>query len=498
MGRGAGGVGARRKTIWTVATAVVVAAGVLTWQNAPGSSPQVHRPEALGPEVHPYPRPVWPPAVSDPKAVPPVTNLTTAAATAALESKGFEVTVDGVNDCGTEGRPTRTDPAAGELASEGHVTLLVTDLDAPSDDGGFASCAVSPSPADWRLFDFAMDQGDAPRFARRVTAYVDERPPTVLTGAHAADRDAWAERSALGLLGRFGGLSSGPEDAGGWWGAPHLSTYSATPAPRQCGIDHPRALIGRRARVMTLTRRGPDPCAFTVAVYRRHGRIDALVVRRPPNARTEQLASVPYLLGLDPEAATDAAAGQGLTVATLDLPTCEPVAEVRAQRPAPGTLVSKRAPVTVTIETEAADRPCDRLVPAATALAEYAAGGDSPRFAAEVDLLIGRKRVATLSAEQAADPREWELCVGHRDCPQSALVALAGSDQVDYRFSEAYVPDSPQCPYELQTLGHRPPTLPKSQAIILAPPPRDDCAGYYQVEVWVTARGAIRGVNVMR
>lgn len=138
------------------------------------------------------------------------------------------------------------------------------------------------------------------------------------------------------------------------------------------------------------------------------------------------------------------------------------------------------------------------LKQAARGFAAFAAGGAAPEFAPEVRLLLGSRLVATVSAEEAADPSTWRLpcrAYAERSCPIDALEPLA--EGAPYAVTPTVVRDYSAC-HEID--ADLPADLTTDDALAdsvsLSIPEPQMCMQNWEIQLWLDD-GRISAANLI-
>lgn len=317
---------------------------------------------------------------------------------------------------------------------------------APVERGGTIEVTVSRGPAAaWcapgpelalGLLDLARSGSTDLHFADRVQIYVDGERTRTLSAAEAVDPGSWGDPSPLSeLVDRVADLATESLEDSG-------HQYA-------CGSDDPpTALRDRPSTILDLSPRSDradvagGSCEW-LRVYRdAAGRVDAVAV----SGRAHRVL------------ADDGAGNEGAPALDEDL-----------------------------------ERAGRRFA------AFGAGGGQTPDFAPEVRLLLGSQVVATVPAEQAADPSTWRLpchTYAERSCPIDALEALHRGAPYAVTATVARTPSAcativEDLPTDLASAGAL------ARSVSLSAPEPDSCIGAWEIQLWLDEAGRIDAANLI-
>ena len=430
--------------------------------------------------------------------VPSVFGHTRESAGLLLEERGLDVRFDKQVSCDPAGRPVGTEPATGVSVEPGDVvTVLLAHQSATTD------CAADLGRP-WQFVDFATGRGPSPRFADEVVLFVDGARTGTLSGEDAAS-GAWGAGSALDILRRG---SEAVVRTGSSYVMPQLQVTPGTPPDAWCGVARPREVADREALTLSIEFtegvEGPR-CPPRVALYDTEGAIDS-VVAWSEDARGSDLAPIPDVVGLAVAEARDAVTAAGHPARVVEQETCHPRPGVVEQAPTQRALDEDgedgsgwTGPVTLVVEVPHTVRDCAALDAAASDFRRFARGGAPPRWAPEVQQLLGYALWDTVSSTAASDPATWSLCSGvaPEDCGVSPLVVARGDDTIETgEFSDVTrFPDGQYC--ELIDRGGLPSGLAVESQIVMYPAELESCDDNWEVWLWIDDLGRIATVNLL-
>ncbi|WP_309650505.1 PASTA domain-containing protein [Nocardioides sp.] len=282
--------------------------------------------------------------------IPSVFGLSVQDAEAMLTELGLDVTSGPYPDQVAQecdeppGRAWRTEPTMGTTFSPGDPVVVV-----PSGVSmGDAYCIAPPRrPESYAFLDFAGSRGPAPAFADEVRVFVDGEPTGTLTGAEAADPEAWGAGSPLEIL------ETARQTVVPWRGLPSLDYGDFRPPVLSTRVGdpldlcrqgrQPDELAARSAWSLDIVVYTTADCPAGVDIYETDGLISAVsaysVVPHPiePGAPA---ATVPDVRGLTDHEARQAVVAAGFEPSSyvFDLRGCQEDGTVVAQTPRPDTL----------------------------------------------------------------------------------------------------------------------------------------------------------------
>lgn len=424
-------------------------------------------------------------------SVPSVFGHTRESATELLEGLDLHVEYDDVISCDPEGRPVGTSPATGTPIRPGQtVTLQLAHQDANTD-------CMRDLREPWAFIDFAHGRAPAPRFADEVTLVVDGGDPVVLSGERAAKGD-WANPSALSELRT---AAAQVVRLGDEYRTPSLNVHEGTPPDKVCGLPRPASVGTREALLLAieLPTDGIDLCPTQVAIYRTGGRIDSVVTwtGRPGSAARD---AIPSVVGLSLTEARATVTAAGYTTRVEEQAACDPRPGVVEQAPTQQAVdedweddPSPVYVVTLVVEVPHPTRDCTGLETAARQFRAFARGGPAPRWAPQVEVLLGYTVDRRLDPAQADDVTSWSMCSG----------VDAGSCRINplhlMQDGEVLVSDDgrPLVECDMTDRGGLPLKLVEPDTIVVHPPPSNACADQWAVEIWIDAEQRIHAVNLL-
>ena len=430
--------------------------------------------------------------------VPSVFGHTRESANALLKDRGLQVRYGKQISCDPAGRPVGTEPTTGASVQPGEtVTVLL------SYQGAATDC-MADLREPWRFVDFATGRGASPRFAADVGLFVDGVRTETLSGPEAAGGD-WGAGSALSILAR------GSEQVlrvGDSYRMPQLQVTTGTPPDTWCGVARPRAVADREALTLTIDfadLTAQPRCPARVSLYETGGAIDT-VVAWSEGARGDDREPIPSVVGLPLTEARNKVTAAGYAAKVEKLETCRPRDGVVEQAPTQRDLEQDRednpgwsGPVTLVVEVAHTTRDCAGLDAAASAFLRFARGGPPPAWAPEVQQLLGYAPWATVTAAAADDPAAWSFCSGvaPQDCEVSPLVVAGRDGEVETgEFSDVNRwPGSHTC--ELIDRGGLPDGLPVEKQIVLYPAEISSCDDDWSVWLWIDETGRITALNLL-
>lgn len=428
--------------------------------------------------------------------VPSVFAQTRDSATELLEGLGLRVDYRKEVACEPAGRPVGTDPATGTPVEPGDTVTLLVAYQAANTD------CMADLTEPWAFLDFATGRGPAPDFADRVRLFVDGKPAGTLTGAEATRGD-WGAPSALTSLDDASGRVVHEEDG---YRAPSLDPRWGTPPSAYCGVRRPAVLGDREALTLTVAfsddtyAAGRPDCPARVVLYRTSGAIDAVVTwTERPASDASSAALIPDVVGMSLAEARAAVTGAGFTAQVEELETCDPRPGVVDQAPSAQDVEDDTAddptaggPVRLVVEVPHTTRDCAGLDAAAAAFLEFARGGPPPRWAPEVQQVLGYALRDQITAAEADDPDAWAFCSGV--APEECVLSpLAVASEGEVRTGESRV--AYEC--ELIDEGGLPPGLSSEDQIVLFPADPASCEEDWAVGLWIDGEGRIAAVNLL-
>ncbi|WP_109506675.1 PASTA domain-containing protein [Nocardioides speluncae] len=425
----------RQRHLIALGTALAVAATVAVVFLLPGGD---RRPEPTSPSS-----PEPPGVTLDANQIPSVFAMTGDQARQLVADRGLSATVRQEPTCAeVAGRALRTVPATGTRFRPGdRVTVLVASTPAA------AACkSLKDRALAWQLLDWANGRGQPPAFADRVSSFTNGEDPVAFDPTEAADPAAWGSDAAPAALARRSGeimtLTSNRRTE---YRTPALGVVTDDGRDFVCGgWDLPGSLDHRRSIMVSVgvpTDGFADDCTM-VNLFVTDGQIDTVVLRQSEPADVGR----PNGQSAEPESV-----------------------EVR----------------------EEAEQVGEAFVSFARDN-----GASDDLFAAEVDLWLGNRPIATIDAASATTESAWNICPPEGDgyaeavCPFSALEAVRES-----KWPLIYLTQHPllgAC-----AAGSSDTELPGGPFVVLGVAEPDACMNNWNVELYYGADRRITAVNLL-
>ncbi len=465
----------------------------------------------VGPSFDPSPTPAPPRLTATPwnsvqlsdDQVPSVFGYDAESARQLLTDAGLDVTTAGLvsdDGCRYVGRALRTDPPLGSAVEPGgSATLLVGDT--------LGSCTkpeLRSSQRVWQFVDFAAGRSTPPDFATNVTFSVNGDVVS-LSARQAQDPSLWPTCSPdLALCpGNAADVvaasSRRVQRVGSGYAQPTLEVDS-TRLTDAFTIDFPVDGIAFYPRwQVALDWRSTDQGTSEVLAG-----VD-LSWLEEPSVGSGTSISVPLVTSLPLSEATSTLSRAGLAVREErvgGVPLgCWRDYYVLAQNPGPDAEAAAGTPIVLTTRLlPCGSDPADPLGIGAAFVAWARDDGGPPRFADEVGLYVGNRRLATVAGRDlAAGPEAWQVRLegyAQRGPVFSAPQAIAGVDTVRsgglvtglVPRQGAFCPDA-VAPPPADTGGLW------AQTIETAEPA--SCNDALQVQLWVDADDRVSAVNLL-
>ncbi|MGY2701377.1 hypothetical protein ACVW2K_000961 [Nocardioides sp. HB32] len=189
-----------------------------------------------------------------------------------LESRGFDVTVEGARDCEVLGRVVASDPAPGTAYHRGDPITVYTSLPAS------LTCLTDyqDRATAWQLLDFANGRGGPPPFADRVFVFAGDATPVVLDRRDAERPEAWAGTGVLSGLARASDQVAMVTEHPLRYAIPAIRIARTDEGLGSCGVPDPS--VAGTADAFSVLVRSPDRtgCPVRLDVYREGDSIVAL------------------------------------------------------------------------------------------------------------------------------------------------------------------------------------------------------------------------------